>query len=63
MSNKAKIPVIEKPLKVGGAYLIKVKYQGEYYIPATFYFGFNPGTMKAEIETYILDIKGIAYKV
>lgn len=63
MSNKAKLTLIEKPEKRGNSYLIKIKDQGEHYIPSTFFFGYNPGTKQAEIETWILDQKGIAYKV
>lgn len=62
-SNKAKITLLEKPEKRGGAYLLKIKDQGEYFIPATFFMGYNPGTKQVEIESYILDIKGISYKV
>lgn len=63
MSNKAKITLTEKPEKRGGAYLLKIKDQKDIFIPATFFFGYNPGTKQAEIETWILDQKGIKYKV
>jgi hypothetical protein len=63
MANKAKINLTEKPERVGKAWKVNIKDIGIEFIPDTFFFGFNPGTKQAEIETYILDIKNIPYKV
>lgn len=65
MSERAKITLIEKPEKSesGLARLFKVKDQGDYWIPETFFFGYNPVTKQAEIETWILHQKGIKYKL
>lgn len=45
MSEKAKITLTEKPEKSpsGLARLFKVKDQGDFWIPETYFFGYNPG--------------------
>lgn len=65
MADTAKITLLEKPEKSesGKARLFKIKDQGEHWIPETYFFGYNPGTKQAEIETFILNQKGIKYKV
>jgi len=63
MSNKAKLTLTEKPERVGKAWKINMKDHGMEFIPDTFFFGYNPGTNQAEIETWILDQKNIKYKV
>jgi hypothetical protein len=63
MKNTAKIRVLSKPEKVGNARLLKIESQGDFYIPETCFFGYNPYLDEAEVETWILDQKGIKYKV
>jgi hypothetical protein len=65
MPEIAKITLLEKPEKSesGKARLFKVKDQGDYWIPETYFFGYNPATKQAEVETWILHQKGIKYKV
>lgn len=65
MNETAKITLIDKPEKSesGKARLFQVKGQGDYWIPETCFFGYNPATKQAEIETWILQQKGIKYKV
>lgn len=65
MAERAKITLTEKPEKSpsGLARLFKVKDQGEFWIPETCFFGYNPVTKQAEIETWILHQKGIKYKL
>jgi hypothetical protein len=63
MSNKAKITLLEKPVKYGNSRVLHIKDQGTFYVPETTFFGYNPATKQAEIESWILDQKGIVYKV
>jgi hypothetical protein len=46
MTNTAKITLTEKPEKSpsGLARLFRVKDQGDFWIPETFFFGYNPAT-------------------
>lgn len=63
MASIAKILLTEKPIRVGKAWKVNIKDHGIEYIPDTFFFGYNPGTQKAEIETYILEQKNIPFKL
>lgn len=63
MSNKAKLSVTQKPERVGKAWKCNLKDHGIEFIPDTFFMGYNLGTKQVEIETFILDKKGIKYKV
>lgn len=61
--HSAKLILTVKPTKTVKAWLIDIKDQGQFWIPFTFIAGFNPVSMQIEIDTWILDQKGIKYKV
>lgn len=63
MNQTTKITLLSKPEKVGNSRLFKFPDHTSEYIPETCFFGWNPGTMQAEVETWILDKKGIKYKL
>lgn len=63
MSTKTKLTLTEKPETVGNARLFKFPDGTSGYIPETCFFGWNPVTKQAEIETWILDKKKIKYSL
>lgn len=65
ITDRTKITLTEKPEKSqsGMARLFKIKDQGEFYIPETCFFGYNPVTKQADVEIWVLRQKGIKFKL
>lgn len=63
MNTKTKLTLTEKPQSVGNSRHLKFPDGTSAYIPETCFFGWNIATMQCEVETWILDKKGIKYKL
>lgn len=61
--HSAKLTLDKLPKKVGRAWCVNIANQGEYWIPDTFVKEFDPVTRIIMVDTWILDQKGIKYKV
>lgn len=59
----ARIKLQTDPYKMAKAWNIDLGDQGKFWIPYTCIFSYNPITKTAEIETWILQQKGIKFKV
>jgi hypothetical protein len=60
--HRAKLTLDVMPKKIGNAWFIKTP-TGEHWIPDTFVSEFNPLNKSITIDTWILDKKGIKYKL
>lgn len=61
--STAKLKLTEPPVKWEKSWTINILNQGCFNIPYTFVQGYNPGPKEIIVDTWILDQKGIKYKV
>lgn len=61
--STAKLILTGQPVKTAKAWQINIKEQGFFWIPFTFIQEYKPWLKEIMIDTFILDEKGIKYKV
>lgn len=59
----AKLKLVSQVTKTDKAWLINIEDQGEHWIPFVFIKEYKPWIHEIKIDTYILEQKGIKFKV